>query len=222
MKKRGEETRSQLLDAAVELFGRYGFEGTSVRMLAAQANCNLAAIPYHFGSKDGLYLAVATHLAQSMRERLGGEIQKISQHLQRTDATRESVFAGMIELLLKFGESILDKSPSVARYVMREQLEPTQAFDELYNTLARELHETLSLCVSRLEGLAAESPACIIRTHMIMGSFIGFISGRSVFLRRMGWQSIDEEKRQILRREIRTFLAQLFHLPQENENGPTD
>ena len=48
------ETRTRILDAAEELFMLHGFEGTSMRLLTAKAGVNLAAVNYHFGSKDAL------------------------------------------------------------------------------------------------------------------------------------------------------------------------
>src|SRR6187200_958095 len=52
------ETRTRILDAAEELFMQHGFEGTSMRTLTAKASVNLAAVNYHFGSKDALIEAV--------------------------------------------------------------------------------------------------------------------------------------------------------------------
>jgi len=52
------ETQTRILDAAEELFLQHGFEGASMRMLTARASVNLAAINYHFGSKDALIEAV--------------------------------------------------------------------------------------------------------------------------------------------------------------------
>jgi AcrR family transcriptional regulator len=47
--------KKRLLDAAEELFAERGFEGTSVRQLTAKADCNVAAVNYHFGGKEQLY-----------------------------------------------------------------------------------------------------------------------------------------------------------------------
>jgi AcrR family transcriptional regulator len=47
-----------LLDAAEELFADVGINRTSLRAITSRANANLAAVNYHFGSKDGLVKAV--------------------------------------------------------------------------------------------------------------------------------------------------------------------
>ena len=52
------ETRTRILDAAEELFMQNGFGGTSMRHLTSNAGVNLAAVNYHFGSKDALIEAV--------------------------------------------------------------------------------------------------------------------------------------------------------------------
>src|SRR5471032_1898090 len=52
------ETRRRILEAAEELFMQHGFEGASMRLLTTKAGVNLAAVNYHFGSKDALIEAV--------------------------------------------------------------------------------------------------------------------------------------------------------------------
>ena len=48
------ETKTALLDAAKQLVGERGYAGTSVRELAAAAGTNIAAVNYHFGSREKL------------------------------------------------------------------------------------------------------------------------------------------------------------------------
>ncbi len=50
------ETVQQILDAAGEVFAEKGFKATTVREICAKAKVNLAAINYHFGDKERLYI----------------------------------------------------------------------------------------------------------------------------------------------------------------------
>src|SRR5215813_231988 len=50
-----EDVRKKLLDAARELFPRYGYRGVSSRQIGAAAGVNFAMIRYYFGGKPGLY-----------------------------------------------------------------------------------------------------------------------------------------------------------------------
>jgi AcrR family transcriptional regulator len=47
-------TKQRILGAAEALFARHGFAGASLRQVTAAANVNLAAVNYHFGSKENL------------------------------------------------------------------------------------------------------------------------------------------------------------------------
>jgi AcrR family transcriptional regulator len=53
-------TKEKILDAAEGLFMEHGFEATNVRSITAAAGVNLAAVNYHFGSKEVLFQAVLT------------------------------------------------------------------------------------------------------------------------------------------------------------------
>ncbi len=52
------DTKTRILDAAEELFADHGFPATSMRDITQEAGVNLAAINYHFGSKEALLVSV--------------------------------------------------------------------------------------------------------------------------------------------------------------------
>lgn len=51
---RNIDTRERILDTAERLFMAHGYEGTSMRQITSEASVNLAAVNYHFGSKEAL------------------------------------------------------------------------------------------------------------------------------------------------------------------------
>lgn len=53
-----KDTRQRILDAAEKLFMLHGFEGTSMRLVTSEAGVNLAAVNYHFGTKEELMQTV--------------------------------------------------------------------------------------------------------------------------------------------------------------------
>jgi len=70
------ETRRRLLDAAEHLFMEHGYEGLSMRQITAHAGTNLAAVNYHFGSKDAM-----------LRELLSQRLDRLNEErLQLLDA----------------------------------------------------------------------------------------------------------------------------------------
>lgn len=53
----GAKARARLLEAAGEVFARHGFEGATSREICVCAGLNLAAVNYHFGGVEALYVA---------------------------------------------------------------------------------------------------------------------------------------------------------------------
>ncbi|HXP77710.1 MAG TPA: TetR family transcriptional regulator [Stellaceae bacterium] len=62
------DTKRRLLSAAERLFAEHGFGGVSVRQLTAAAGVNLAAVNYHFGSKEGLLAAIFEQRCRPMND----------------------------------------------------------------------------------------------------------------------------------------------------------
>src|SRR5882762_6734178 len=63
------DTKTRILDSAEKLFGMSGFEGTSLRDITAEAEVNLAAVNYHFQSKDSLMEAVICRRIEPVNRR---------------------------------------------------------------------------------------------------------------------------------------------------------
>src|SRR3954463_2779426 len=62
------DTKTRILDAAERLFVEHGFEATSLRSLPTAAGVTLAAVNYHFGSKEELFQAVLTRRLDPMNQ----------------------------------------------------------------------------------------------------------------------------------------------------------
>ncbi|QNK01133.1 TetR/AcrR family transcriptional regulator [Dyella telluris] len=86
-------TKERILGAAEELFARHGFEGASLRQLTAAAGVNLAAVNYHFGSKDRLIEEVFRRRLDQLNGRRMAALQKIS---GEPGTTIEDVLAAFI------------------------------------------------------------------------------------------------------------------------------
>jgi TetR/AcrR family transcriptional regulator, regulator of cefoperazone and chloramphenicol sensitivity len=64
----GEETKRLLVEATLRLLGREGFHAITTRRIAEEAGVNVAAVNYHFGSKDALVKQAALLFRDKMRE----------------------------------------------------------------------------------------------------------------------------------------------------------
>ena len=71
-------TKERILTAAEALFAQRGFEGASLRQLTAAAGVNLAAVNYHFGSKDNLVEEVFKRRLDQLNARRMAALRQIA------------------------------------------------------------------------------------------------------------------------------------------------
>lgn len=86
-------TKERILGAAEELFAQHGFAGASLRQVTANAKVNLAAVNYHFGSKDNLIEEVFRRRLDNLNERRVLALQAVKSNPQ---STLEDVLAAFI------------------------------------------------------------------------------------------------------------------------------
>jgi AcrR family transcriptional regulator len=89
-------TAAALVAAGREIFSERGFDGASVREITRRAGANLAAVTYHFGSKQGLYDACLESALAPLREALGAAAESRGDALDRIQALVRVFFAHML------------------------------------------------------------------------------------------------------------------------------
>jgi AcrR family transcriptional regulator len=91
-------TKDRILGAAEVLFARRGFDGASLRQLTTAAGVNLAAVNYHFGSKEKLVEQVFRRRLDALNARRLEALAKVE---GRADTTLEDVLAAYIRPALE-------------------------------------------------------------------------------------------------------------------------
>ncbi|TIW81409.1 MAG: TetR family transcriptional regulator, partial [Mesorhizobium sp.] len=87
-----ELTRAALVRAALKLFGRQGFDGTSTREIAAEAGANIGSIAYHFGGKEGLRAAAADFIVETIQAVAGQALNEQAATAGDPEAARAQLF----------------------------------------------------------------------------------------------------------------------------------
>jgi len=90
------KTKENILDVAERLFAGNGFSGTSIRAIVDEANVNIAAINYHFKTKEGLFVAVITRRFSEIESQ---RFSLLNQHLADND--NEPSLEGVIRAFLE-------------------------------------------------------------------------------------------------------------------------
>ncbi|MGW6935959.1 TetR/AcrR family transcriptional regulator [Lentzea sp. NPDC054927] len=101
----GEDTRAALLAAAREVFVEKGYDGATVRAIAARAGVDAAMVNHWFGGKEGLFAQSVLQLpfdpAEILKRLMDGPVEQAGERIIRTfitvwDATGGGTFAALI------------------------------------------------------------------------------------------------------------------------------
>ncbi len=195
---RGDHTRDALIQAATAIFARDGFHAASTRAIAEAASANQALIGYHFGGKQGLYLAVFDAIAADVQSRAG----TLAVGLQRLLAEPETPLdaaarqARYLPPLMAVAEAWLGllmsaKTEAWSQLIVREQQHPTEAFNRIYDAFMGRMLGLLSQLVLRLRGDGDVRRAKGIVVG-VFGQVLVWRVARAGVLRHLGWQSVGQ------------------------------
>ena len=188
----------RLLDIAVEAFGKHGLEGASTRDIAAAAGTAMSSITYHYGGKEGLYLAAADHIADSMAESMSPAL-KVEIAEGDADGARRAIH-GMLDAL--FDKMIDQRTESWTLFIIREQARPTAAFARLFDGPMGQMLRRLVRLVCIASG-TEDGETIRIATMTLFGQTLVVRSARSSFLRMLETDAIDIARAERIRARIR-------------------
>ncbi|MBW7860718.1 MAG: TetR/AcrR family transcriptional regulator [Rhodocyclaceae bacterium] len=157
--RHGPETRHRILDAAEALFMEHGLDATSLRMITTQAAVNLAAVNYHFGSKENLIQEVfQRRLVDLNRNRLAA-LDKVEREATggrvKPSKVLEAFFGPALELacdtehggrtfMQLLGRTYTDPNAFVRKFLAEEYAEVLERFlGALYQSLPGVPHEEI-------------------------------------------------------------------------------
>ncbi|OCO98444.1 MULTISPECIES: CerR family C-terminal domain-containing protein [unclassified Ensifer] len=212
---RGDATREKLLTSSIDVFGRYGFDGATTRVLAETAGVNLQAIPYYFGGKEGLYIAAAEHLASIIIGHVAELRNTILARLAHLDGEGRAMGSQEArDLLTQMAQRMIAlfvsrQSESWARFIIREQMEPTEAFERVYSNVMGPMIGMAGRLVATILGEPVQSEHVRLKTLSFVGSILVFRMAHAAVLRQMNWQAVGPDELDLLRRHTAELVTAL-------------
>ncbi len=122
------ETKEQILDVAESAIAQNGYAGMTLRSVVSQANVNLAAVHYHFGSKEDLLSAVLARISEPIvREQLAA-LEKLTAvtdtSTTNTPPTVEALLSAYLGPALTCAMRCTESHPLRGQFVGRCRTEP--------------------------------------------------------------------------------------------------
>lgn len=118
------DTRERILDAAERLFAEQGFSGASLRTLTDEAGVNLAAVNYHFGSKEALYEQVFVRRVAPMNARRLATLKEAIKAAGDRPVPLPRLLDLMLRPIVELAASTRPEPHPFARIMMRTFIEP--------------------------------------------------------------------------------------------------
>jgi len=207
----------RLLEAAIDVFGKHGYESATTRMIAGAAGVNIAAIPYYYGGKEGLYHAVVSYIVEMVQLEAGEMVATVlaKSFDHNVAADRDLAFAILQTLLGKFINFIVGSAQGqrIARIILREQMDPSSAYELIFTGFMSPVLDTMTKLVAAVSGESSERKAKL-RAMTIMGQVLVFRFARETIVRSLDMEGYSAEELQ----EIRDII--IDHTWKAIKHGP--
>ncbi len=199
-------TKDKILDAAERLFARDGFDGTSLRTITTEADVNLAAVNYHFKSKESLILELfARHLKPVAEQRKA----LLDEYLAGADdgpLELEPILTAFFRPVLQTGSRHLSENGMAVKCLMgRLYTSPqeftSKLFDENFRETVKAFHSAIARAIPQL-------PAEVVmwRMHFMIGSMAHTLAAGTLLDLLSGGECDTQDMTQV-ERQLVAFAA---------------
>jgi AcrR family transcriptional regulator len=200
------DTKTRILDAAEHLFMEHGFEATSLRSLTGAAAVNLAAVNYHFGSKEELFQAVLTRRLDPMNQERIELLDRIEREsLGKLISCEKIIFAMLIpalrlardedrggkNFLRLLGRAYADPAPFIRHFLSEQYAEMIGRYKEAFHKALPHL--------SRQE--------LTWRLHFVMGALSYTLAGTDLLKLLQQVAPGDRDNDEVLLQRLAPFLV---------------
>jgi AcrR family transcriptional regulator len=200
------ETQTRILDAAEELFMQQGFEGASMRMLTAKAGVNLAAVNYHFGSKDALIEAVFRRRLDAMNAERIAALERLERDAQGKALEPEAIIRAFIGTSLRMIEDTRGGGRNFIRLLGRAYTEPAKPIRVLIGQMYAPAMERFKTAFARaLPELPKDE--LVWRMHFMFGTLAYTLAATDTVQLIAGAKPEDRYDARVLEDRLTAFMG---------------
>jgi len=198
-------TKARLLDVAETLFMEHGFEATSLRAITASASVNLAAVNYHFGSKEELFQAVLTRRLDPMNQARVALLDRAEAEAGGAPVSCEQILAALLTPALALSRDPERGGKNFLRLLGRAYADPAPF-------IRRFLSEQYTLMIARFKTAFARAlpqmprKELSWRLHFIMGALSYTLAGTDALKLIAELNPVESDNDEILLRRLAPFL----------------
>jgi len=199
-------TKQRLIEAAEALFADEGFDRVSVRDITTKAAANVAAVNYHFGSREGLVAVVMARYINPVNEERLARLEALERRaMGKPLAIEETLDAFIRPFVTQVRRSELSEKlffKLMGRMFGQQECELPPVVENLFTTMSSRFQKAFA---KSLPGLSSEE--IWWRMHLMSGAMIHTMSHLDTVQRLSGGESGNPTVEQTLSRFIRFTAA---------------
>ncbi|SEA49201.1 transcriptional regulator, TetR family [Desulfuromusa kysingii] len=206
--------KERLLETAIDVFGKHGYEASTTRMIAKEAGVNISSIPYYFNGKEGLYRAMISHVVSIIVSHTSGVEKEMGGIDFNSDDARfkaaqmlEKLLNELINFMIGSGQGL-----RIGRIILREQLDPSSAYELIFKGFMGGVIDSITALIMVISTRQTEKSAKI-KAVAILGQVIVFRFARETVVRTLDFEGYSseevEEVRSMILDHTRAIIATL-------------
>jgi TetR/AcrR family transcriptional regulator, regulator of cefoperazone and chloramphenicol sensitivity len=200
---RGDETRAQIIAAALKIFGEHGYDRAATREIAREAGVNPPALQYYFDGKEGLHRACAQFIIDRASVTLTPALEAARLAIEKAD--RAGATAAMEGLLDALTDSLSEPgSESWSRFMHRGKGDGAgPGIEIIRDRLSAPIIDAVARLIALVTGRSAAHDETRLRTLLILSQAHAVHLSRENLVRTMRWRKFDAGKIALIKRLIR-------------------
>jgi AcrR family transcriptional regulator len=201
-----QDTKTRILDAAESLFMEHGFEATSLRQLTTAAGVNLAAVNYHFGTKEELFQAVLTRRLDPMNQERIDLLARLEREAGGRPLSCEKILSAMLIPALKLARDEKRGGKNYLRLLGRAYADPApfirNFLSDQYAEMIARFKEAFQKALPHLT-----KPEVTWRLHFVMGALSYTLAGTDALKLLAQAMPHEKDNDELLLQRLAPFLA---------------
>lgn len=205
------DTKEKLIQTGIRLFSKYGYEGTTMRMIAKEAGVNIATISFHFENKQNFYKVVLEYAAKDCDAYYDQVYEDIAAAEENGTLSKEKAWDLIDRIMnLQLGIAINQPLPDNISLLYWEQIQPPEDGMPITEKLSVKIEGALAFLLTRYEPSLDYSKAILI-SRFINGGIITFSEhpGFTNFIKeKIAQRPIEDYIKETLKPFILSSIAQ--------------
>ncbi|HJO94700.1 MAG TPA: CerR family C-terminal domain-containing protein [Victivallales bacterium] len=212
-KKGDSETRRKLLITSADLFGKFGFDGVSVRKIASETKVNLSAIGYHFGTKEELYRASIEYLIKNALLELTPIMKKID-IAEKRDNNDKQLWKNLLSDFLEKIIRIFCSDEQKIRFMLyiREKLNPHEKTDIFSDELIKPIKNHMTLLIRKNTSVEITSKQLHFKLFSVIGQLYLLLISKNIVLAGLGYAEVTDEFIMMLKENYIKDICSISHI----------